>query len=313
MDSTPNPRDGDPHHQKTSPAADELARAEDAIAKIVQEAGRPAANERPLTPQQSITQERPETHERPGANERLVASGRSGAARERPVPAAADFAAGPRIAAPAIEVAPRAPGHDEEPKSGGRRIGRSLLRSVCVAGIGVAATLVWQSYGEAPRQMIASFAPALLGVSSAAIVHPSPAGAKPDTVQAGGTGALPAQGALPALAAPDPALSAELAHDIKTMANDLAALRRSVEQLATGQEQLSRTIAKLQAAEEALRQKLAAPAPAPSSPPPPQPTRRQETRPQPPPQALAPGPRPLWQSFDTPPPRPQPRPPASMP
>ena len=95
------------------------------------------------------------------------------------------------------------------------------------------------------------------------------------------------------------------------MAREVAALRQSVQQLTAGQDQMSRTIAKLQASEDDLRAKLAAAAPPPARKPaakPPQPAPRA-------PQVLAPGPRPLSQSFvpSPGPPPPQPRPPAGMP
>jgi peptidoglycan hydrolase CwlO-like protein len=60
---------------------------------------------------------------------------------------------------------------------------------------------------------------------------------------------------LPALAAP----SAELVEQVQTVARNLDALRRNVAELAAKQEKMSLNIAKLQAADKEIRQKLAAP------------------------------------------------------
>ena len=60
---------------------------------------------------------------------------------------------------------------------------------------------------------------------------------------------------MPALAAP----SAELVEQVQTVARNLDALRRNIAELAAKQEKMSLNIAKLQAADKEIRQKLAAP------------------------------------------------------
>ena len=119
----------------------------------------------------------------------------------------------------------------------GRRLTRSLVRFFLPVGIGVGGTLAWQSYGG---EMVRAWAPSLGWL-------------------------LPASPPGPAVT------SAELQQQLKPMAIDLALVRRSEEQLAANQDQLSRkqdqmaqAIATPQAAEQDLSQKilaLAAPAP----------------------------------------------------
>jgi|SRR5215471_15092552 len=110
----------------------------------------------------------------------------------------------------------------------GRRLTRSLVRFFLPVVIGVGGTLAWQSYGG---EMVRAWAPSL-----GWLVPASP---------------------------PGPAVtSAELQQQLKPMAIDLALVRRSEEQLAANQDQLSRkqdqmaqAIATLQATEQDLSQK----------------------------------------------------------
>jgi len=126
-----------------------------------------------------------------------------------------------------------------------RRISRTLARFSVVALISVGATLAWQSYGTG---MVRALAPSLGQL-------------------------LPASPPGPA------AISAEVQAQLKPVALDLAVMRRSVEQLATNQDQLAhkedqmtQAFATLQAAEQDINQKILAIAPpsprAPHVPPP---------------------------------------------
>jgi uncharacterized iron-regulated membrane protein len=118
-----------------------------------------------------------------------------------------------------------------------RRISRALARFSAVALISVGATIAWQSYVAG---VVRAWAPSLGWL-------------------------LPASPPGPA------ATSAELQAQLKPVALDLAIMKRSVEQLATNQDQLARkedqmtqAFATLQAAEQNINQKilaLAAPAP----------------------------------------------------
>ena len=140
-----------------------------------------------------------------------------------------------------------------------RRASRALVRYLIAVGIGIAATLAWQSYREMATQMIASWAaqhgwlPAWLSHAELAKTDPPP-GAKI-------TAERPSP---PAPAAPSSDLQA-----FNAIALSLAAVRQRVEQLATTQEEMAGDIAKLQAAEQDIRRKIsAAPpgsAPAPAS------------------------------------------------
>jgi hypothetical protein len=67
---------------------------------------------------------------------------------------------------------------------------------------------------------------------------------------------------------------------LETMAHDLAVVRQSLEQLAAGQEQMARDIAKLQAAGQDIRRRM-------SLPPPAAPAREPVPPPQPAPQGIS--------------------------
>ena len=125
----------------------------------------------------------------------------------------------------------------------GRRASRALplLITFC---IGVAATLAWQSYGDECREMIARSFPQL--------------------------GWLAAQAAPIAQTAPDNIASAEPAApspEFRAISLSLAAVRQSVDQLvaqfASGQEQMTRDITKLEAAEQEILRKISTPPPRP--------------------------------------------------
>lgn len=257
MDLTLSPNDTNPQHndshQRGTHQGDKVVQAatdaEKALSKLAHEATRTAANRSPGS-------------------------------------AAPDFSAGPRVAAPSLQPVVRLPddnhrGFDlrapetREPKSRGRGAGRGFMRFLLAAGIGVAAVLAWQSYGEAARQRIAALMPQL-GWSSSPGVKQSPpdaANEQPAAAQASppaaGTAHPPAAALAPA--APDPMASPpspELARQIEVMARDLAAVRQSVEQLAAGHDQMARAIARLQATEDDLQHRQPAPARKPTATPP---------------------------------------------
>jgi hypothetical protein len=115
-----------------------------------------------------------------------------------------------------------------------RRISRALARFSAVALISVGATIAWQCYGAG---IVRAWAPSLGWL-------------------------LPASPPGPA------AISAEVQAQLKPVALDLVIIRRSVEQLATNQDQLVRkedqmtqAFATLQAAEQDINQKILALAP----------------------------------------------------
>lgn len=103
-----------------------------------------------------------------------------------------------------------------------KRASRALSRFVTTFGIGVIATLAWQSYGDAARQMIANSYPQL--------------------------GWLAPRGASTAQKAPDttaPGASLTLYPDhqqFDAMLRDFYAMSQSVERITVGQEEITRTI-----------------------------------------------------------------------
>jgi hypothetical protein len=112
-----------------------------------------------------------------------------------------------------------------------RRISRALGRFALVALISIGVTLAWQSYGA---RMVRAWAPSL--------------------------GSL-----LPALPPGPAAISAEVQAQLKPVAVDLAIVKRSIEHLATNQDQLARkqdqlvqAFATLQAAKQDIDQKILA-------------------------------------------------------
>jgi hypothetical protein len=120
------------------------------------------------------------------------------------------------------------------------RAPRALARFLITFGIGVAATLAWQSYGDAARQMIATSSPQLgwLAPQTAPVAQIAP-----DMISPGAPAAQ---------------------QQLNALSIDVVGLRQSVDQLAAGQEQLTRSITKLQAAELDILDKISAPPPRPA-------------------------------------------------
>jgi hypothetical protein len=160
----------------------------------------------------------------------------------------------------------------------GRRASRGLARFLVTACIGVAATLAWQSYGGAAKQTIADSVPQLGWLLSPPAMNP-PSGREvaveqpsPPVVAATAPQAASGQAgtvvptASEAAAVPAPIAPAPESQQLATMAQDLAALRQSVEQLTTGQEQMARDIAKLQTAGQEIRRRVSVLPPTPTTP-----------------------------------------------
>jgi hypothetical protein len=133
-----------------------------------------------------------------------------------------------------------------EPSAPRPRPRRRPLRLLIAFGVGIAATLAWQSYGDAARETIASSYPQLGWLAPQAAA----AQAAPATIEAA-TASLDQQ-------------------EIKAMSLNLAAVRQRVDQLAAqvaaGQDQITRDFtAKLHAAEQDILDKISAPAPQPAA------------------------------------------------
>jgi len=113
-----------------------------------------------------------------------------------------------------------------------------MMRFLITFCIGVFATLAWQSYGDMARERIANSYPQLGWLApEAAVAQTAPA-----TI-------------VPPIASPDQ-------QEFKAMSSDLAALRQRVDQIAAGQDRITRDITvKLQAAEQDILDKISAPPP----------------------------------------------------
>ena len=145
-----------------------------------------------------------------------------------------------------------------------RRVLRSLARFSIAVLIGVGATLAWQSYGDTAREMLSTQVPSLSWLS-VSTTTPTP--------DADGSAQKPAvsQSAPIAQTAP-PAAAATTSEftQLEPIAQDLAAMRRSLEQLAAKQEQMAQNIATLQAVvEQDIGQKMSSPLPSQAVPLPP--------------------------------------------
>jgi hypothetical protein len=101
---------------------------------------------------------------------------------------------------------------------------RRLTRFSIAALIGVGATLGWQSYGDAAKEMVIARAPTLAWLAISTTKPPVVATTSPGPVQ-----------------------------QLEPLAFNLDIVRRGVEQLAAKQEQMTQNIATLQAVEEDIR------------------------------------------------------------
>jgi hypothetical protein len=174
-----------------------------------------------------------------------------------------------------------------------RRGSGGFTRYLVAILIGVAATLAWQSYGEATKQVIATRAPEL-GWSPGAkqviaswvqqlgwtklLAGPENTAVRPfalETPQA----ATVAQAAPENVAPKAPAAPSLDPEQVHQLALDVAALRQTADQIAAGQDEMKRAIVKLASAVVDVLGKL----PAPLSPQPPAAASRKPTPPAPPP------------------------------
>ena len=169
-----------------------------------------------------------------------------------------------------------------------RRGSRGFVRYLVAICIGVAATLAWQSYGDAAKQIIATRAPELGWSPDAKQMIASwtlgwtkpPAGSEKQ--------ALPVAQIAPSA----PPIDAE---KVQQLTQSLAVLRQTVEQLAAGQDQMTRVIGRLESAVTELIVKIPEP--------PPQPPAAPARKPTPaPPSSRTPGPPPTSRAI--PPPHP---------
>jgi len=138
----------------------------------------------------------------------------------------------------------------------GKRAARGLTRFLIVFWTGVAATLAWQSYGDATREMVASSYPQLgwLALQAQTRVEPLPDLVAP-TASATLFSDLVAPTA-PATPSPD-------SEQLKTMSLGLAVVQELAAQLVATQQGMASDIAKLQVGQQDILDKIT------STPPPP--------------------------------------------
>ena len=160
---------------------------------------------------------------------------------------------------PVVAMRPRDDRRAHAPRR--RRPLRALLRFLLAVGIGVGGTLAWQAYGDMAREMAAVAYPQQLGWLTPLTPPAEPVAATAQSPAAATVGA-----AAP-VATPDQQLAA--------VSLSLAGIRRRVEELAaqvaSNQQQIASTqqqaagdIARLQASEQDILAKLAAPPPRPA-------------------------------------------------
>jgi hypothetical protein len=172
---------------------------------------------------------------------------------------ASNFSAGPSVLA--VDTTFRAaavnkvPG--ERPSIGVRAV-RACIGFLLAVCIGVA-SIVWQSYGDTAKQIVARWVPQLALTSSSPQENPAlPEQPSPPAVQASAAKAAPPQPVPSAQTAPEgvastnAALSPESTQSLQSMAGDLAQaeqeieqLKASIAQLKAGQQQMSRDMAKV--------------------------------------------------------------------
>jgi hypothetical protein len=187
-----------------------------------------------------------------------------------PSPAESEFSEGslpvrPPAEAPAIRPADLKTDRSspQRRQSLGVRAPLAIARFLITFSVGVAATLAWQSYGDAAREMIANSSTQLgwLAPPAAPVAQNAP-----DAIAAAASAApSPDQ---PQLSAVSLDLDA-VRQSVDRIAASQEQITRTVDQLAAGQEQMTREINKLQAIEQYMLYKnseapsRAAPAPAP--------------------------------------------------
>jgi len=146
---------------------------------------------------------------------------------------------------------------ENEVKKRGSRRPRGFRRYLVAILIGIAAALAWQSYGESAKQIIATRAPDL--------------GWSPEAKQMiatsiqwiGWTPAVPEKQAPPVVQTASTTPSLDPGR-VQQMTQNFAALRQTVEQLAGGQDQMARQIARLEATVAELTAKIPEPLAQPS-------------------------------------------------
>jgi hypothetical protein len=173
----------------------------------------------------------------------------------------ADASISQSFAAARLGVADLGPRVPREQRSHGKR--RPLARLAIAVCLGGSAIWAWRSYGGHARDMNATWAPPVGWISARPSADEIPAPQTPDptpeqpaappTIETSAQTPAQAVSQAASIAQPattlanEPAATSPAPQQTEMMARDLAALRQTVDQLAAGQEQLSREIVKLHA------------------------------------------------------------------
>ncbi len=159
-----------------------------------------------------------------------------------PSPAQSEFSEGSLPVKPPVEAPAIRPADLKNDRSSskrrllGKRAPLAFARFLITFCVGVAATLAWQSYGDAAREMIANASPQLSWLApQAAPVEQS----APDAIAPAATRA----------AAVDP-------QRLNPVSFDLDAVRQSVDRIVAGQEQITRTVDQLAAGQEQMAREI---------------------------------------------------------
>jgi hypothetical protein len=120
--------------------------------------------------------------------------------------------------------------------------------------IGVAATLGWQSYGDAAREMIASSYPQLGWVA------PRPTSAPPDQQQLNAMSPDALRQSIDRIAISVAASQEQMTRSIDGIAPSIVAIReemtRSIDRIAGSQEEIARTVGRLSAGQEQMTREI---------------------------------------------------------
>ncbi len=197
-----------------------------------------------------------------------------------PSPAQSEFYAGLLPVEPSIEPPPVRPTtlendrlQNEQP-SLRKRASRALARFLITFCIGVAATLAWQSYGDAAREMIVNSYPQLGWLAPQAepvapnapemiaLVAPAAPSFDQQQFSAMSLDLDAVRQSVDRIATSIAAIQEQMSRSADQIATEQIA--RSVAELTAGQEQMTREITKLQAVEQYVLYKSPDPAPRPA-------------------------------------------------
>ncbi|MCK1744671.1 hypothetical protein IVA80_28605 [Bradyrhizobium sp. 139] len=171
-----------------------------------------------------------------------------------------------QAAAPSVDTAVRvaaSDGHNRQKRSSAGKWLRGAFVTILFAGGSAAATVAWEKHGDTAKQMLAEWTPALSSwtpalssllpstsqtapVAAAQAAPPAEQAAADETIdQSASPPAVQVAAAAPAATQPDAAQSVEsMTRDLAAMAQQIEALKASIAELKTGQEQMAREMAK---------------------------------------------------------------------